>query len=89
MTEDEAKTKWCPQARCAAENVRGHLLDAAGFNRMNHDAGWTSAGSRCIASDCMAWRWSPRYGTNPENPAEAMTLPPTDGYCGLSGVPHA
>jgi hypothetical protein len=41
----------------------------------------------CAGSACMAWRWLPKCGENPNNPAEAMSLPPTEGYCGLAGRP--
>ena len=53
MTEDEAKTKWCPQARVATERHAD-----GGSNRVQYaDRSWdTTLGSRCIASACMAWR---------------------------------
>lgn len=44
MTEQDAKTKWCPFARCAPE----------GWNR---DADGGRECGRCIGSACMAWRW--------------------------------
>jgi hypothetical protein len=40
MTEDQAKTKWCPMVRA------GNL---AGCNRAD-------ATDKCIGSDCMMWR---------------------------------
>lgn len=47
MTEDEAKTKWCPFAR--VDNTASNRPDATGsFN----EAGWPP----CVASACMAWR---------------------------------
>ena len=75
MTEDEAKTKRC----CGG--ILMHSMDAAGLTVKVSDF--------CIASNCMAWRW---------------TIPPTEldytdgapkpyknnnpvGYCGLSGKP--
>jgi hypothetical protein len=65
MTEDQAQSKWCPFAR---------MLDrtgSAGYNRGPDPALWT----KCVASQCMAWRW--------------RTLPevPGDGYCGLATGP--
>ena len=40
MTEEEAKTKWCPMVRAGNE---------AGCNRQD-------ASDKCIASGCMMWR---------------------------------
>lgn len=54
MTEDEAKTKWCPFARPAA--VAPHDCGEVRGNR-NMD-GAVDTGALCIASQCMAWRWS-------------------------------
>lgn len=42
MTEDEAKTKWCPMFRRAGG---GDNSDADGGRR-----------TKCIASECMMWR---------------------------------
>lgn len=81
MTEDEAKTKWCPFARtsCASEPITG-----------NHAANRYSSGQRdgqgahnCIGSACMAWRqirrWSDPFMEQPGSHG---------GYCGLAGKPE-
>lgn len=47
MTEDEAKTKWCPQARIANET---------GAHNAEYVGGRVQPSSSCIASACMAWR---------------------------------
>ena len=60
LTEDEARKKWCPFVR----QTRGSDFP---YNRDHNDLD----GCRCIASDCMAWRWS--------NPHE--------GHCGLASAP--
>lgn len=52
MTEDEAKTKWCPMARAWAEGNDGH---AASINRQ-YQRGKPDIDCYCIASDCMMWR---------------------------------
>ena len=46
MTEDEAKTKWCPMGRKADKTVS--------FNRSFY--GEPSRASYCLGSDCMMWR---------------------------------
>ena len=48
MTEDEAKTKWCPM-------VRSSDLEKDVDNCYIKDRNPTY--SRCIGSDCMMWRW--------------------------------
>ena len=55
MTEDEARKKWCPKARCAVKGAEDdHFV--RGINRWPLDDG-TTTGSKCFASDCMMWRW--------------------------------
>jgi len=51
MTEDEAKTKWCPFVRIVSVN---HVLEAIRF--MDED---NEINTACIASECMAWRFLP------------------------------
>lgn len=106
MTEDEAKTKWCPFARVrdisfdyheildASEDLdleEGHSRIVGPFsgpaaNRFNFDKEGGARGERdlklasgslCIASACMAWRWSTvPYANEPKGGR---------GYCGLAG----
>lgn len=56
VTEEEAKTKWCPFARVRRHGIAG----SAAFNRfVDSEAECdTAAGSNCVGSDCMAWRIS-------------------------------
>jgi len=81
MTEDEAKTKWCPHARIeinrvpATDNPKDPL-----------------AGVYCIGSECMAWRWGERLETEREAYMRGTDLrrtlqSTTDGFCGLEGKP--
>ena len=77
LTEDEARQKWCPHVSLC--EVGGAIYDNRGQSH-----GFT----RCIASECMSWRWSDerRQGT-------IVSVKETDGterevirgYCGLSG----
>lgn len=78
MTEDEAKTKWCPHARTLEWQVgvaRGAdpQLIAASVNREPGD--YDKEGNetvvvqgrhRCIASTCMAWRWNDPWTSQTE-----------------------
>lgn len=86
MTEDEAKTKWCPMARVWSGG-------GAAFNRKIDEH------VNCYGSGCMMWRWAneknPDYvpqhnmlAQYPQHPA-AMQGPwrksETQGYCGMGG----
>jgi hypothetical protein len=51
MTEDEAKTKWCPEARAVAIGPTGR----AAANR--NEFGEIYTAHKCLGSACMAWRW--------------------------------
>jgi hypothetical protein len=56
MTEDEAKTKWCPFARQPgkARTADGDIFTVAVNRPPLHMA--MEGAPRCIGSDCMAWR---------------------------------
>ena len=77
MTEDEAKTKWCPHVRFV--DCEDRLYDNRPSSMQN--------GAKCLGAGCMAWRWQPNWGESPENPAACTELPPIEGYCGLAGRP--
>lgn len=74
MTEDEARRKWCPFARVpdggnvpgavtATNRHAGRKTGADGKPRI------LRGNAMCIASECMAWRWTSVQG----------------GICGLAG----
>ena len=69
MTESEARNKWCPMAA-----VTNASLATGGANRVQYTDrnSLPVKGSRCYASECMAWRKINMAG---------------DGYCGLAGEP--
>jgi hypothetical protein len=89
MTEDEAKTKWCPFVR--------HSDDSGGsFNRGMFPGDATNKGRtndcwqcNCIASQCMAWRWDQTRWMLEHDDRGMLMRPPKDGvprgYCGLAG----
>ena len=76
MTEEEAKTKWCPFARVEHAVMMHGVTVGYSFNRGEADQAPYGA---CISSACMAWRWrKPPYNNEPKG---------GDGYCGLAGKP--
>lgn len=100
MTEEEAKTKWCPFARVDSDG-------AAGSNRYPEveedgtpsppDSVVAGLTNTCIGSACMAWRWE-REPNQPEllnwangdmkaRCPEATRISATIGFCGLAGQP--
>lgn len=77
MTEDEAKTKWCPFARV----WDGAPPGAAAVNRKNSTPrSKPDADCLCIASGCAAWRWAKDY--------HMVATEFQDGHCGLAGSPE-
>lgn len=81
MTEEVAKTKWCPFAKTISYGHADAPLpapqDFADDRRFD---------APCIASDCMAWRFAQ---TNVDD-GNGGTKPSGDthGYCGAAG-PHS
>jgi hypothetical protein len=96
VTEEEAKTKWCPMARAVMPTTGGA-------------ASSYGVAAKCIGSACMAWRtrWE-RLETAAENPPSEGTgwvkdglsygaggavthrqrWKRADGFCGLAGAPQ-
>lgn len=73
MTEDEAKTKWCPAFRGNDHGInRPFEIDAAppGF---------------CLGSACMAWRWFGTHVNDPNGGTDLVFSNTTHGTCGLAG----
>lgn len=82
LREEEATRKWCPFSR--AVYLGGAVQDELGgaplltpHNRVGgHEDGIDAVDyCRCVASDCMAWRWAEVLTTD-----KAMV-----GFCGLIG----
>lgn len=91
MTEDEAKTKWCPAARITPATESHHAFDNRG-DAIDH----MRVAGLCIGSECMAWRWH-RGGSSAVYPDgrmagfdeygfAAFNAQPI-GHCGLVGQP--
>lgn len=83
MTEQGARTKWCPMWRFVQF---GNNAEWQGRVLTNRNIFLEEDTDKCIASDCMMWRWErDRY-------AEGYELKPdhedyNKGYCGLGGKP--
>jgi hypothetical protein len=100
LTEAEAKTKWCPQARIIAGEVSlgGKVSFQGGqtaFNvAMDTDNGNRSYMGVCAGSACMMWRWhEPWTSSTEEGQGGDLVLrlsrkpgEPKRGFCGLAGA---
>lgn len=98
MTEDEARKRWCPFARTYHPETDGdgETVAVASVNRGRDGA--PDAWCLCIASDCMAWRWtSPPHwrvkraqgitvAVDKDTPDAYQTR--GNGYCGIAGKPE-
>lgn len=87
MTEDEARTRWCPFSR--VRQLHGGVA-ASSINRIDLDEYPIPAACRCLASACMAWRWHQsdtfKYEADMKFRATGVRITPTEGYCGLAGT---
>ncbi len=87
MTEDEAKTKWCPMVRSATliTGVDYHetAVGGAGCNRAHPNMMFE--GANCIASDCMMFRKTFCPECNTMSDVEKHGCNNTHFYCGLGG----
>jgi len=74
MTEDEAKTKWCPFMQISIDGMGARLASNRGYVLKNEE----KPSLMCMGSACMAWRWT-----------DPLTVPQQDrrGCCGLAGRP--
>lgn len=82
MTEEEAKTKWCPFSR----DVTGAAMAMASFNRPFGPDYAASATCHCIGSACMAWRATDNEA-GPSLPLDPFPGMKAAGFCGLAGKP--
>ncbi len=82
MTEDEAKSKWCPYTRVGDKAVNRYFDDFPSH-------------SYCIGSACMAWRWDcagtvitlDGMITVAQLDRMKRQATPQHGFCGLAGKP--
>ena len=77
MTEDQAKTKWCPMVRVAYSGGSYNRNSLAGTAHVD------TKDIRCIGSDCMMWGM--KYVEQVDERNVSVLVP--DYYCGLAGKP--
>ena len=66
VTEEEAKTKWCPDARVWTLEHPHATAWPPTHNRADlGNEGKLPPGAACLGSMCMAWRW--QYGSGEPN----------------------
>ena len=79
MTEETARTKWCPMTRQVVGTITDELTTVSGYGGHNkvvqNGESFDFTGCLCIASDCMMWK-TMVYGDDQK---------PLGGYCGLAG----
>lgn len=73
MTEEEARTKWCP-------HVRKPFGSGGAGNRP------TTASTECIGSACSAWLWAEERVTKKSPTPLVDHDREQHGYCGLLAV---
>lgn len=83
VTEQEARTKWCPHARVpgmhGVQSVNRQKEATRPFSAI------LPASCRCVASECMAWKWK-QYHSPEEREARkpnGLAVETPLGYCGL------
>jgi len=76
MTEEEAKTKWCPHVTLTQITA---MVAATIANDGDAVEQMQEASQKCIGSNCMMWRLDEKRDEN-------MVLVPCDtgGHCGLA-----
>lgn len=79
MTEEEAKTKWCPFARVVTTVGGRPLLNQPVINRTQDYKGEGDAVGPCIASSCMAWHWSEKKHQQWADSHHPENHPPPEG----------
>jgi len=85
-TEAEAMKCWCPFSRhYTAQGLDGYPFDPPANRWADH---LNPDPCRCLASDCMAWRWATNEQMDKEDEERAgIDAIDVYGYCGLAGKP--
>lgn len=89
-TKAEARRKWCPEARSMYDHCTEEGQYSPAYNRINSRSSVdipSPVSCRCIASDCMMWRWHEASSTV-SNPADREERNKSRrGFCGKAGKP--
>lgn len=91
ITEEEARTKWCPFARGVTQSAIETIIPVA-FNRRYDDkvtAEHKTVGAlvgACAGSRCMAWRWTTLVSRDENGAITQVSLSKIEGRCGLAGA---
>jgi hypothetical protein len=92
VTEEQAREKWCPFVRFDDEGCNRHYVQAHHIPETDEQVARHSDNNpvyaRCVASSCMAWRWSDQRkevieagGYDQQTPEKLVRM----GWCGLTG----
>lgn len=73
MTEEQAKTRWCPMIRYTMDD-QGNFFATRPITSTGFEV--------CITSDCMMWRMGTYKGDD-----NITYRDHSIGYCGLAGKP--
>lgn len=86
LSEEEARVRWCPQARSVGWMNTSNTATAIASNR-DHPSGNMPA---CIASSCAFWRWAEEKKIRDIDlvTSDVVDLPPRRGFCGIAGKPE-
>lgn len=82
MTEEQAKTKWCPMVRAGTHGANYYVAgNWRGGTIAEIDA---REYTRCQGSACMMWRWTrPPEGVRVRDEIHQSS---GAGYCGMAGT---
>jgi hypothetical protein len=87
MTEEEAKTKWCPLVDFQIGPTSSSVWQGIAYNNRGQE--YAPDTCRCIASECMWWVWDAEF--KPVNLAKegmpaiwasGTNISTTNGHCG-------
>jgi len=88
MKEEDAKTKWCPQA-AIEKSIRLQSLTMCAVASPNSKSilrdmedNSNDGSQKCIASDCAMWVWDAEKNKAMADDAGSLDIE-FEGYCGL------